>query len=88
MGIGSTDNHISFNTGIRDLSSDVLVGEPDDHAVFWSVVFILILDDKPLTRIVIRAPFPTPLELNLEPLEVRLVLYYFDETHFAGTMIP
>jgi hypothetical protein len=62
------------------LSCDVLVREPNDHAVLGSVVFILILDDKPLTSVVVSSALTTPLELNLETLEVCLVLHDLHET--------
>jgi hypothetical protein len=60
--------------GFSHLSSYVLVGETDNDTVLWRVVLVLILDDKPLPCIIVCTSFPTPLEFDLEPLKVRLVL--------------
>jgi len=81
MGVGGTNDNVSLNPGVGNLSRHILVGEPHHHPVLGGVVFILILDDKPLPRIVIRPSFPAPLELNLESLEVSLVLHHLNETH-------
>ncbi len=35
------------------LASNILVGKSDDHAVFWGVVFVLVLDDQALTSKVV-----------------------------------
>jgi len=82
MGVCGANDDITLNPGVSDLSSNVLVGESYNHAMFRRIVLILILDDKSLSRIVVRSSFPTPLELDLEPLEVRLVLHHLHETHF------
>lgn len=62
------------------LGNNVTVGDTDDHAVLGRVVFVLILDDKPFTRIVISSSLTTPFKLDLKALEVRFVLDNLDET--------
>lgn len=52
------------------MNSDKTVAEPDDKAVFRSVVFVLRLRNKPLTGIVISLSFPAPAVLDLEAREV------------------
>ena len=61
------------------LADDVLVGETDNQAVLGSVVLVLVLNDQPLTGIVVGLSLPAPLELDLVPLEVGLVLHKFNE---------
>lgn len=62
------------------LGGDVLVGEPHHEPVLGGVVFVFVLDDEPFAGVVVRPPLPPPLELHLEPLEVRLVLHHLHET--------
>lgn len=64
------------------LTGDILVGESDDEAVLRGVVLIFNLDNQAFSGIVICLSLTSPLELNLEALEVRLVLDYFDEALF------
>merc|ERR1719411_2551124 len=45
-GIGGTHHLVALEMSVSDLAGDVLVGNPDDHAVLGGVVFILVLDDK------------------------------------------
>ena len=79
MTVGSSQNTISFETSISDLTTDVLVGSTDDHAVLGGIILILVLNDKAFAGIVIGLTFTAPPEFNLEALEVSLILDYLDE---------
>lgn len=79
MTVGSSQNTISFETSISNLTTDVLVGSTDDHAVLRGIILILVLNDKTLTGIVVGLAFTAPPELNLEALEVSLILHYLNE---------
>lgn len=82
MGICGTYDNVSFDLRVGYLASDVLVGETDDHPVFGSIIFVLILNGEAFAGIVVGSTFPPPLELNLESFKVGLVLYNFNKTHF------
>lgn len=79
MRVGGTHNAISLDAGIRDLTSDVAVADADNQTIFRGVILVLVLEDETLTGLVIGFTLTTPLKLNLVPLEVLLVLDYFDE---------
>ena len=79
MAVGSGQNTISFETSISDLTTDILVGSTDNHAVLGGIILILVLNDKALAGIVIGLAFTAPPELNLEALEVSLILHYLNE---------
>lgn len=79
MAVGRSNNTVSFQPGIGDLATDVLVGDAHDHAVLGGVVLVLGLNDESLAGIVIGLTLPAPAELDLEPLEVSLVLDDLDE---------
>lgn len=79
MRIGGTNDAISLNAGIRDLTSDVAVADADNQTVFRRVILVLVLENETLTSLVIGFTFTTPLEFDLVPLEVLLVLDNFDE---------
>ena len=79
MTVGSSQNTISFETSISDLTTDILVGSTDNHAVLGGIILILVLNDKALAGIVIGLAFTAPPELNLEALEVSLILHYLNE---------
>jgi hypothetical protein len=53
MSVSSSKNEITLEFGINDLTDDVLVGETDDHSVLGGVVFVLGLNDKSLSSIVV-----------------------------------
>ena len=53
MGISSANDHVSLDFRVRYLACDVLVGETDDHAIFGSVVLVLVLNAKALASEVI-----------------------------------
>lgn len=72
---------VSLDSGVGDLSNDNLVAETNNQSVLRGVVFVLVLDDEPLSGVVVCLAFPSPSVFNLEPLEVGLVLYYLNETH-------
>lgn len=80
MRVGGADNAISLNARIGDLSGDVAVGQANDQTVLGSVVLVLVLENQALASIVIGLSLTTPLELNLVPLKVLLVLHDFNET--------
>jgi len=85
VAVGSGQNTISFETSISDLTTDILVGSTDNHAVLGGIILILVLNDKALAGIVIGLAFTAPPELNLEALEVSLILHYLNERHFDKT---
>lgn len=61
------------------LTSDIAVGETHYKTVLGGVIFVFVLDSQAFTGEVVGLSFTTPLELNLVPLEVLLVLDYLDE---------
>lgn len=74
MGVGSRHDLVPVDTSVRYLADDVLVGRADNHPVLGRVIFVLVLDDETLASIVVCLALAAPAELDLEPLEVRLVL--------------
>merc|ERR1719238_2578860 len=80
--VGSTDNDVSLQPGVRDLAAHIGVGGADDHPVLGGVVLVLVLDDETLAGKVVGPALPPPAELDLVPLEVGLVLYHFNKRHF------
>lgn len=78
--VGGADNAISLNASVSDLGGDVPVGQTHNQTVLGSVVLVLVLEDQALASIVVGLSLTTPLELNLVPLEVLLVLHNFYET--------
>ena len=42
-GVGGAHHLVALEMSVSDLAGDVLVGNPDDHAVLGGVVFILVL---------------------------------------------
>lgn len=79
MTVGGSQDTVSLQPGVGNLATDVLVGASDNHAVLGRVVFVLGLNDETLAGIVVCLTLATPAELDLEPLEVRLVLDDLDE---------
>jgi hypothetical protein len=79
MAVGSSDDAITLEPGVKNLAANVLVGNSNDHAILGGVVLVLGLYNQPLTGVVIGLAFPAPAELNLEPLEVGLVLDNLDK---------
>ena len=77
--VGGGHNLVSLQTGVRYLAGDVAVGGAHDHTVLGGVVFVLVLDDQALAGVVVGLTLPAPAELDLVPLEVRLVLHNLDE---------
>merc|ERR1719312_1679572 len=86
-GVGGAHHLVALEMSVSDLAGDVLVGNPDDHAVLGGVVFILVLDDKTFAGIVVGLSLTAPAELDLEPLEVSLVLDHFDVHHLDGVSL-
>ena len=79
MTVGSSNNSISFKSGIGNLTGNVFVGETHNHTIFGGIVFVLVLNYKTFPGEVISFSFTTPPELNLESLEVSFALDYLDE---------
>lgn len=80
MGVSGADDLVAFDAGVGDLSGDVAVGQANDQTVLGGVVFVFVLDDEALAGVVVGLTLTTPLELDLEPLEVLLVLNYLHKT--------
>ena len=81
------ESEVTRHMNIRDaseirthLTGDVTVGETHYKTVLRGVVFVFVLDSQAFAGIVVSLSFTTPLELNLVPLEVLLILDYLDET--------
>ena len=79
MTVGCSKDSISFKSGIGDLTGDVLVGHTHNHTILGGIVFVLVLNNKTLSGVVIGLTLTTPLELNLESLEISFALDYLDE---------
>jgi len=84
MSISSTNNDVTFNTSVGYLTTDVLVRKTDNQSVLWGVVLVLVLEDQAFSGIVVSDTLSSPLELDLESLEVSLVLDNFNEPHFQA----
>ena len=63
------------------LSDNVLVGETNNKTVFWSIVFVLVLNSQKSTSIVVSFTLTSSLEFGLEALEISAVFDNFNETH-------
>merc|ERR1719308_454960 len=87
-GVGGAHHLVALQVGIGDLTCDVLVGDPDNHAVLGGIILVLVLDNKTFAGIVVGLALAAPPELDLEPLEVSLVLDNFDEDHLGGFSLP
>jgi hypothetical protein len=74
MRVSSGQYDITLNLGINNLTDNVGIGEANDEAVLWSIIFVLGLSYKALTSIVIRLALTTTTEFNLISFEVGLVL--------------
>ena len=61
------------------LGCDVLVWYSDNESVFWSVVFVFILNDQTFSGIVVSLSFSAPLEFHLKSFEVSFILDYFNK---------
>merc|ERR1719341_56030 len=81
MAVGSADDNITLQPGVRDLAGHIGVGAPHNHPVLGCIVFVLVLDDKPLAGKVVGLTLPPPPELDLESLEVSLVFDDLNERH-------
>lgn len=77
--VGSGHDSVSLETSISNLTADILVGTPDNHAVLGGVVLVLVLHNKPLSSIKVSLTLATPAKLDLESLEVSFALDYLDE---------
>jgi len=84
MGVGGAHDTIALNAGVSNLASDVAIAETDNQAVLGRVILVLVLEDQAFACLVVGFTLTTPLELDLVPLEVLLVLYNFNESHFYG----
>jgi len=78
--VSCTNDLVSFDARVCNLAGDVSIGEANNQTVLGSVVFVLVLNDESLTCIVVSFSLATPLEFNLEPLEILLVFNNFNKT--------
>ena len=65
MGVGTRENFVANKLRGYDLTDDIAVGESNDEAVLWSIVFVLGLSDKALAGIVVGLTGPAALVLGL-----------------------
>lgn len=82
MGVGGAHDLVALDARVGDLAGDVLVAQTHNQAVLGGVVLVLVLERQAPTGVVVGASLATPLELDLVPLEVLLVLHDLDEAHF------
>lgn len=81
MGVGGADDLVALDAGVGDLAGDVLVAQTHHQPVLGGVVLVLVLERQAPTGIVVGTSLTTPLELDLVPLEVLLVLHDLNEAH-------
>merc|ERR1719215_113081 len=81
VGVGTSNDTITRELRIDQLVDDILVGDTNNHTVLGGGILVLILGHEPLTSIVVSFALSPSAVLDLVPLEVRLVLDDFDETH-------
>lgn len=80
MWVCSTHDLVPFDARVGDLAGDILVAQTHNQAILWGIVSIFSLERQAFPGIVIGASLATPLEFNLVPLEVLLILHHFHET--------
>lgn len=51
MSVGGSEDNVTLDLGVDDLSDDVLVGESDDETVLGAVVLVLGLCDETLSGV-------------------------------------
>lgn len=83
VGVGGAHDLVALDAGVGDLAGDVLVAQTHNQTVLGRVVLVLVLERQAPAGIVVSASLTTPLELDLVPLEVLLVLHDLDEAHFG-----
>ena len=83
MSISCTNYHISFYTGIRNLTNNISVRYMNDHSIFRCVVLIFILDYQSFPSIVVSFALLLSSEFHFVSLEVGLVLANFNNPHPA-----
>ena len=76
-----TNYHISFYTGISNLTNDISVRYMNNHSVFRCVVLIFILDYPSFPSIVVSFALLPSSEFHSVSLEVGLVLDNFNKPH-------
>jgi len=81
VGVSSQHADIVSHVSGENLADNILVGDADDETVLGGLVLVLVLDDQPLTGMVVGLVLATSLELDLVALEVSLVLNNLDESH-------
>lgn len=81
MSVSSRHNKISRDSGVDDLSDNILVGESDDQSVLGRVVLVLSLSDQLSSSLVISLSLSSSSVLDLESLEVSLVFKDLLEGH-------
>lgn len=79
MRVSCTDNLVSFDTCICNLSCNISITDTYNQTILWSIVLVFILENQSLASLIISFSLTTPLEPNLVALEVLLVLYNFNE---------
>ncbi len=77
MGISGSQDNITLDFGVNNLTGDVSVGDTDDETVLRSVVLVFVLNNKTFTSIVIGLSFTATTILNLETFIVSTILLNF-----------
>ena len=81
MCISCCKNHITKNTSIYNLRSDIFVDKSCSQTIFWGIVLVLVLVYKTVLGPIVCLALSPSLELNLKSLEVGHKLLSFNENH-------
>jgi hypothetical protein len=81
--VSSAEDLVTLDGGVDDLSDDSSVGGTSDQSVLGGIVFILILDDKSLSGIIVSFSLSSSFEFGLISHEISFVLNDFNEGHFV-----
>merc|ERR1719273_1765966 len=81
MRISRFYNIIALNSCICYLTAYILIGRSNNHAVFWCIVFVLILNDQSFSCKIVGFSFTASSKFNLVSLVISLILNYFNEYH-------
>lgn len=76
-----SEDSISLDGGVDDLSDDSGGGDSDDESVLGGVVFVLILLDQSLSGVVVSLSLTSSEEFGLVSHEVSFVLDELDKGH-------
>lgn len=73
---------ITSQSGEYYLSNNLLVSKSHYQSILGTVVLVLVLDDHPLSSVIVSLSFSSSSVLSLISLEVSFSLLNLNETHF------